>query len=299
MKCLSVFKHINYFIYLDMYQLGDNQNTLANLLIMGYDKAQIIFCLYYLITQGKPVEERLDIHNSNIPKLCRSCEVRHKGICGTLTATELLEISKHTRQITHEAGVELISDGEPITSYATIMHGVVKLSKILEDGRQQVVGLQFSPDFIGRLFSQTNNYRAEAASDVQICQMPKKAIENLIKANPELEHSLLEQTLKELDEAREWMVTLGRKSALEKVACFLYLIATHFDPAYFSEQEKKQVNIIFDLPLTRADIADFLGLTVETVSRQFTKLRTEKLIEITARRHVLIPNLDKLKQACG
>jgi len=245
------------------------------------------------------VEERLDIHNSNIPKICRSCEVRHRGICGALSATELLEISKHTRQIKHEAGVELVSDGEPITSYATIMQGVIKLSKILEDGRQQVVGLQFAPDFIGRLFSQKNNLCAETASDVQVCRVPKKILENLIADNSELEHKLLEQTLKELDEAREWMVTLGRKTALEKVACFLYLIATHFDPAYFDEEKKQEKDVVFDLPLTRADIADFLGLTVETVSRQFTKLRTEKIIEITTRRHILIPDLNILKKCCG
>ena len=110
----------------------------------------------------------------------------------------------------------------------------------------------------------------------------------MISDNPDLERRLLEQTLKELDEARDWMVTLGRKTASEKVASFLYLIATHIDPMRRSTMGRAT----FDLPLTRADIADFLGLTVETVSRQLTRLRTDAVIEITNNRHVNIPDLD-------
>ena len=245
------------------------------------------------------MEINLDKNNPNIPKTCQTCKVRHRGICGTLSISELNEISKYTHQTYHEVGVELISDGEPIKSYATIMSGIIKLSKMLEDGRQQVVGLQFAPDFIGRLFSLSNNFCAESASKVQICHMPKNMIEKLISNNPDLEHKLLEQTLKELDEAREWMVTLGRKSALEKVACFLYLIATNSNPSYFENPKENSHDIVFDLPLTRADIADFLGLTVETVSRQFTKLRSDKIIQITTRRHILVANLNILKKVCG
>ena len=242
------------------------------------------------------MEERLDVHNSNVPKICLSCEVRHRGICGVLTSQELLELSKHTRQVEYFAGKELTGDSEPIFSYATIMSGVVKLAKMLKDGRQQVVGLQFAPDLIGRLFSSQSGFGAEAATNVKACRMPKQIIEKLAKDNPELEHKLLHQALIELYEARDWMVTLGRKTASEKVSCFLYLIATHINPVNFDENSE---NITFELPLTRADIADFLGLTIETVSRQFTKLRTEKIIEINSNRHVSVPDLNRLKQCCG
>ncbi len=242
------------------------------------------------------MEERLDVHNSSIPKLCRSCEVRHRGICGALKPEELLELSKYTRRVDYPAGKEISGDSEDVVSYSTIMHGVVKLSKMLEDGRQQVVGLQFAPDLIGRMFSIKNHFTAEAASNIQLCKMPKAALERLIKKNPEIEHKLLEQTLRELDEAREWMVTLGRKTAAEKVACFLYLIATHIDPTYIDGNLE---NLTFELPLTRADIADFLGLTIETVSRQFTKLRTDGIIEISVGRNICVPDLAKLKERCG
>ena len=105
----------------------------------------------------------------------------------------------------------------------------------------------------------------------------------------------MEQTLRELDEAREWMVTLGRKTAAEKVASFLYLIATHLDPSADSEQKGRK----FILPLTRGDVADFLGLTIETVSRQLSRLRAEKVIAISAVTQVDVPDLERLRKRCG
>ncbi|TIS46128.1 MAG: winged helix-turn-helix transcriptional regulator, partial [Mesorhizobium sp.] len=99
----------------------------------------------------------------------------------------------------------------------------------------------------------------------------------------------------ELDEARGWMVTLGRKTAAEKVASFLLMIARNIDPAV----DPTVKSASFDLPLTRADIADFLGLTIETVSRQLTRLRTDGVIRIENNRHVTVENMSRLEQRCG
>ena len=239
---------------------------------------------------------RLDIHNSKTPNLCQSCEIRHKGMCGALSAEELVTLSRHTRQVRHDAGAQLSSEDTPITSYANVMRGVVKLTKVLEDGRQQVVGLQFAPDFVGRIYGQTNDVSVEAASDVELCRVPRAALEQMVADNPRLERRLMEQTLRELDEARGWMVTLGRKTAAEKVASLLHLIATHIDPLGKTVDEAA---VEFDLPLSRSDIADFLGLTIETVSRQMTKLRTAGVITIVANRHIVVPDLARLKTRCG
>jgi CRP/FNR family transcriptional regulator len=175
------------------------------------------------------------------------------------------------------------------------MRGVVKLTKGLEDGRRQVVGLQFAPDFVGRLFADESQVTAEAASDVDICRVPKAALERLIADNPGMERRLLMQTLRELDEARDWMMTLGQKTAAEKVASFLYLIASHIDPT----GQANGRGASFDLPLTRADIADFLGLTIETVSRQLTQLRKDRVIEISNYRQIAVPDLRRLQARCG
>jgi CRP/FNR family transcriptional regulator len=241
------------------------------------------------------LSDRKDIHNSDVPVVCRSCEARHKGLCGALDPAELAALAKSTRVEHVAAGRELIGEGAAIVTYGSVMRGVVKLTKGLEDGRRQVVGLQFAPDFVGRLFADESQVTAEAASDVDICRVPKAALERLIADNPGMERRLLMQTLRELDEARDWMMTLGQKTAAEKVASFLYLIASHIDPS----GQGNGRGASFDLPLTRADIADFLGLTIETVSRQLTQLRKDRVIEISNYRQIAVPDMRRLQARCG
>lgn len=237
-------------------------------------------------------KQRKDIQNVEVPALCQACEARHGGICATLTAGQLLELSRHTKRRKIAGGAEVIGQGEKTSNYSNILSGVVKLSKMMADGRQQIVGLQFAPDFMGRPFIQESQISAEAAVDIEVCSMPKNIIDRLIAETPDLEHKMHEQVLAELDEARDWMLTLGRKTAQEKVASFLYMIAMNINPM---KQDKNQ----FDLPLTRADIADFLGLTIETVSRQMTKLRREGIIEVENNRHVTCSDFGRLRRAAG
>ena len=235
--------------------------------------------------------QRKDIHNSDIPLLCRSCEARHKGICGVLSPEQLRELSKHTTKTVFSAESEIAPAGQKITRQSNILSGVVKLSKLTADGRQQIVGLQFAPDFLGRPFARQSDVAAEAATDVKVCSFPAHVIDEMIHNTPELEHRLHEQTLKELDEARDWMLTLGRKTASEKVASFLYLIAAHINPDF----DTSEGPLRFDIPLKRSDIADFLGLTIETVSRQMTKLRFAGVITITNNRIIEVPDMERLK----
>lgn len=234
-----------------------------------------------------------DDHADTIPVLCSSCEGRDKGVCGALDCGQLVELAGASRKSEAASGVSLLHEAERVDRYANILSGVVKLTKTLSDGRQQIVGLQFAPDFIGRPFRSESTLNAEAATDVTLCSFPKAAIEKMIQNSPELESRLYRQALDELDEAREWMVTLGRKTAAEKIASLLLMIAHHAAPAAESNSAR------FDLPLTRADIADFLGLTIETVSRQLTKLRTDAIISIENNRHIVVPNLRRLKVRAG
>ena len=234
--------------------------------------------------------ERKDIHNSEVPLLCRACEARHRGVCGALKPEQLVELSKHSTRKRVEPGTELFGESRQASSYSNIIGGVVKLTKMMADGRQQIVGLQFAPDFLGRPFRAESDISADSATNVSLCSFPRSIVERMIGETPELEHRVLQQTLKELDEARNWMLTLGRKTASEKVASFLLLIATHVDPE--SESDSAE----FELPLTRSDIADFLGLTIETVSRQLTRLRKDGVIAIHNNRLVTVPDLDTLAQ---
>jgi CRP/FNR family transcriptional regulator len=238
---------------------------------------------------------REDIHTTGIPVLCVSCEARHRGICGALNPDQLIGLAKSTKRHKADAGKELVSDSRSVDRFANVLSGVVKLTKTLSDGRQQIVGLQFAPDFLGRPFQAESTLTAEAATEVELCSFPRQALERLMKEQPDLEHRLLEQKLRELDQARDWMVALGRKTAAEKIASFLLMIARNIDPA--AGRERRAAD--FDLPLTRAEIADFLGLTVETVSRQLTRLRGENVIRIENNRHIMIDDIARLAARAG
>ena len=99
-----------------------------------------------------------------VPHVCRACESRHGGICSVLTHEQLVQLNKHSSRRTIEGGAEVVGQGESVGSYSNILRGVVKLSKMMADGRQQIVGLQFAPDFLGRPFSRESSLTAEAAT---------------------------------------------------------------------------------------------------------------------------------------
>jgi CRP/FNR family transcriptional regulator len=249
-----------------------------------------------LAAQGAVLMDQvLNIHNSDVPVLCQACEARHRGVCGALEPSQLVALAKTSSKRRIDAGAELIGDAEAVVGYSNVLSGVIKLSKTLADGRQQIVGLQFAPDFLGRPFKAESAINAEAATDVSLCSFPKPVMDRMIAESPGLEHRLLKQTLKELDEARDWMVTLGRKTAAERVASFLLLIARNIDPT--ADPDRREAS--FTLPLTRADIADFLGLTIETVSRQITKLRADGIIKVENNREVTVADMARLSARGG
>ena len=227
---------------------------------------------------------RLDIHSAPVPVLCRASQARHGGICSVLEPIQLLHLGRHARRQEVPPETELIAFGERPRRHANILGGVVKLMKIMPDGRQQIVGLQFAPDFLGRPFADRSEVSAVAASTVRICSFPREMLDEMARVSPDLVRRLHEQALRELDEARDWMLTLGRKTAAEKVASFLLFVAAHADPEGGAPATE------FEIPLDRASIADFLGLTVETVSRQLTLLRKAGVIAIEKQRQVTITN---------
>lgn len=227
---------------------------------------------------------------------CDACAVRHRALCGALDREEINQLNAIARRKKVAEGQIILSDDEEPDYFANVVTGVVKLSKTLSDGRQQIVGLQFPSDFLGRPYQKRSPFFAEAATEVELCCFPKSQFETLMHNHPGIEHRLFEHTLDELDAAREWMLLLGRKSAEEKVASFLLLLA----------RRSQQIGCHgsagmgfarFELPLTRADMGDYLGLTIETVSRQMTRLRTRNLIKLEAKRWITVPNLDNLAEA--
>lgn len=231
---------------------------------------------------------------AHFPSVCTSCSARLHGVCGALSSPELDVFGKYTYLKSIKKGDIISFDADDVTEYANIVSGTAKLSKIMEDGRQQILGLQFAPEFMGRPFSGTAHITIEAATDMELCVFPKTAFEKMANQAPEFEHRLLQQTLEQLDTAREWMVTLGRKTAAEKVATFLLLLAKNMKIDLSANKDAAE----FEIPITRNDIADFLGLTIETVSRQITKLRKSEVIVVENHNHIIVPSIPRLELRC-
>jgi CRP/FNR family transcriptional regulator len=227
---------------------------------------------------------------------CDTCAIRHRAVCDALSQTEIQAINRISTRRVIPMGQVILSEGDQKSVFANVVSGVVKLTKTLEDGRQHIIGLLFPSDFLGRAYRADNPYFAEAVTDLELCIFPTGGFERLLAETPGLEHRLFQFTLTELDASQEWMVLLARKSAAERVASFLLMIAKRV-PNMGCLHDERASDVRFTLPLSRAEIADCLGLTIETVSRQMTKLRTKGVIELVSNRDIHVPDLGRLRAA--
>jgi CRP/FNR family transcriptional regulator len=226
--------------------------------------------------------------------LCDECAARHQGICGAISPAQLEQLKRTGRRQTVRAGEPLVDPSAPPTHFSVILNGAVKLSKVLPDGRQQIVGLQYAPDFLGRPFLNESDISVEAVTDTTLCTFSRRAVEAMIATTPDLEHRLYLQALAELDEAREMLLTLGRRTAREKVATFLLFILRQTGGSGEGAQTQSR-----SLLLSRAEIGDFLGLAIETVSRQLNKLQAMGIVDLEHNRAIRIVDVDRLRRAAG
>ena len=229
---------------------------------------------------------------------CKTCAIRHRGLCSAANPEALAELGRIANTHHYTIGQTIISEGVAVDFVANVVSGIVKLTKTMPDGRQQIVGLLFPSDFVGRVFAKSWEFSAEAASDVELCRLNRKAFEAIADRHPDLKQRLLASTLDELDAAREWMLLLGCKSADEKVASFLMLLVRRSIDMRCGP-EAQPVDPIFELPVNRADIAGYLGMTVETVSRQISRLKAEGIIELIDLHHYTVPDLNRLADLAG
>lgn len=193
-----------------------------------------------------------------------------------------------------DAGQPIMYSGDHMAFVASLVSGTATIERLMEDGRKQTMGLLLPSDFIGRPGRETALYDVTAVTDVTLCCFRREAFEGLVDDTPHIAQRMLKMSLDELDAARDWMLLLGRKTAKEKIATFLVMILTR---TLATDEIPKDARIA--LPLTRDAMADYLGLTIETVSRQFSSLKKDGLIVLDGRRDVIIPNPAALKVATG
>jgi CRP/FNR family transcriptional regulator, anaerobic regulatory protein len=227
---------------------------------------------------------------------CTECPIRHRAVCADCVTDELELLDQIKSYRTYAPGEVIIWAEEEMDFLGTLVSGVAMLQRNLPDGRRQMVGLLLPSDFVGRPGRDKAPYDVVAASEVTMCRFRRRQFEDLIGTVPSIERRLLQMTLDELDAAREWMLLLGRKSAREKISSFLVILAKRSSAM---KNENGADALTFDLPLTREAMADYLGLTIETVSRQLSALRKTGLIVLEGTRHVIIPDLAPLLVEAG
>lgn len=173
-------------------------------------------------------------------------------------------------------------EGDPTTNVYWIESGAVSLFKVLADGRRQILGFAYAGDFVGLGAQGERLVSAQAIKPTRVRSIPVTKLHKMAAGDPDLSFKLYQTLAAELAEARDLMLTTGHRSACERVAAFLLALSRR------NRRNGKDKTII-DLPMTRADIGDFLGVTIETVSRTLTKFKSRGLIDMpqSARLHLV------------
>ncbi|WP_276315571.1 Crp/Fnr family transcriptional regulator [Mesorhizobium jarvisii] len=221
---------------------------------------------------------------------CDRCAVRKSSLCNRVCVDLQKELSRLSHHRTYCLGETVLGEMEAISFVGIVVSGVLRMQKSLEDGRQQLVGLLFQSDFFGRVFGGLSAHAIEAASDVTLCCYERRAFERLTERFPELEHQLMLSTLDELDAARSWMLLLGCQTTPERVASFLLMLCRRTG----TNQWTPGANLSIYVPISRRDMASYLGTTGETISRVIHEMSRKGIIKIRNSQHFEVLNMRQL-----
>ena len=186
---------------------------------------------------------------------------------------ELAELKRLATPVRFAGGQTIFSEGDPARNAFGLSRGVVRLYRLLPDGRRQVVAFAFPGDFLAMPLADRFSFSADAVGEVGVCKFPREQLKLLIQNSPNIMRLLVEFAARELQSAQDQLTLLGNSSAEERVAAFLV------------NWRKRSARIVpvsqaVPLPMRRQDIADFLGLKLETISRTFAKLEQRDVIRI-------------------
>ena len=220
---------------------------------------------------------------------CFDCAVRLEAVCGVLDEDELRAFRTSGATARVEAGQTLFYEGDPAAHVYTVTSGLLRLSKLLPDGRRQITGFVFPGDFLGITMEDEHAFTAEAIAAGELCRFARARFDAFVEAHSHLERRLYALAAHELSAARQQLVLLGRKTAAEKLASFILMLADRDGRERADDAER-----VVKLPMSRNDIADYLGLRIETVSRELTALKTARVIRLTGTHELRIVDEERL-----
>lgn len=179
---------------------------------------------------------------------------------------------------------EIFGQGEPAAHVYRVVSGAVRTIRYSSDGRRQILSFHLPGDVFGLEPGDTRTLSAEAVSDTEVAAIRRSLIDSAASESAVAARALMELTQRQLEAMQEHALVLGRKGAGERVAAFLLQLSDRTAPR--SEVE---------LPMSRADIADYLALTIETVSRAFTQMEREHTIALPSSRRVVVRDRSALE----
>jgi CRP/FNR family transcriptional regulator len=211
------------------------------------------------------------------------------AFCGVLSDQEMSRLQSMLQTVKIDPHGPIIDEREQADYLFNLTQGAVKLYKLLPDGRRQITGFLFEGDFLGIAMNEKYAYSAEAVGHVSLCRFSRRKLEALLDEFPKLEKRLLGMASNELVQAQDQILLLGRKTAQEKIVSFLLNLSGR------SLKRGAPASPI-SLPMGRADIADYLGLTTETVSRSITKLKSAGHVRLLQGSKIELPDVEALQE---
>ena len=240
-------------------------------------------CTETAAAQTHPIVNAVD---SKLP--CGRCGARSSGVCGGAAPSDLARLAALATIANVSRGQTFIHEGAPAEHFCMLIQGSAKLYKVLPDGRRQIVGFAYAGSFLGVSAPEYYAFSAEAIEPIRLCRLSRHGLLRLLGDSDAMKQRLLDVAINKLVLAQEHMVLLGRKTTIERVASFLLFQAKRPQPRGVLPPRVR-------LPMSRGDIADYLGVTIETVSRSLTKLANSGVIAIPNIHEVAILDLSRLE----
>lgn len=218
---------------------------------------------------------------------CAKCGSRSVGLCAPLNAAALDEMAGDSHLRTLQRRSSIFDQGEPATSVFTLTTGIARLTRSLADGRHAVIGFRYAGDLVGYTPLAEYPHGADMLTEGTVCRMERGRLEGMFRKYPLLERRLIDLCHVELASTQEHLVALGRFRAEDRVAAFLISLAE-------AQERRGNPGPVFAMPATRGDVGDFLGLSVETVSRTISRFQRQGWIKLPGRAAVELTQRSKL-----
>lgn len=217
-----------------------------------------------------------------LPLTCQTCPVRHSAACAALNPEERVQLAAMGRHRDYRKGQAVMTAGDENIACATLVSGALKIASIDAEGQEQILSVVHPAGFVGEMFAPVAHHNVVALTDSRLCLFTRADYEAAVGQFPALAAALLRRSSEELLEARTLLDLKGRLTANARVAGLIsaFAKAASDSSCHFAQD--------FDLPLSRGEMADLLGLTIETVSRQLTVLEKDGLIEKQGARGIRI-----------